>query len=239
VSDRLQLSLYANYAKTRAYLNNIDGTTASPEAFAEVQADPDSPLHASKYVGTSVELIYRILSPYTDPFGFAVYVEPTVGPGLRELESKLIFQKNFLDDRLVLAGNITIAQEMRYLPGDPAAAPTDAEFLPRWDRETDVNFNIGASYRFASNWSAGLELLNEREWSSFSLRPENRTNSAYFLGPNIHYGGRRFFVTATFLKQMHGARDYANPPPGFIFDGRTDADDFERFRWRVKAGFYF
>ena len=239
LTDRLQVSLYANYAKTKTNLNNVDGTTAPPESFAEVQADPNSPLNASKYVGTSLEFIYRIWSPYTDPFGFALYIEPTIGRGLRELESKLVFQKNFLDDRLVFAGNITVAQEMRYLPGDPTAASDSEDALSHWDRETDVNFNIEASYRFARNWSAGLEFLNEREYSSFSLRPQNRTNSAYYFGPTIHYGGKQFFFTATFLEQLRGARDYANPPPGFIVDGRTYADDFERYRLRVKAGFFF
>ena len=66
-----------------------------------------------------------------------------------------------------------------------------------------------------------------------------RNNVAYFVGPNIHYGGKNFFVTATFLVQLPWAKDYANPPPGFIVHGITNADDFEKYRLRLKAGFYF
>jgi hypothetical protein len=68
-----------------------------------------------------MEGIWRLASPYTAPVGVAVYVEPTVGRNLRELESKLILQKNFLDDKLVFAANLTLAQEGRYLPADPEA----------------------------------------------------------------------------------------------------------------------
>ena len=31
--------------------------------------------------------------------------------------------------------------------------------------------------------------------------------------------------------------DYANPPPGFVAGGRNYADDFERFRVRLKFGY--
>ena len=82
---------------------------------------PDDHLNESKYVGVSLEGIYRVLSPYIHPIGLALYLEPTVGPGLRELESRLILQKNFLDDTLVIAVNLTVAQELRQLAGDPDA----------------------------------------------------------------------------------------------------------------------
>jgi uncharacterized protein DUF6662 len=139
----------------------------------------------------------------------------------------------------VIAANLTIAQELRQLPADPEAESGSKEAGQHWDRETDVNFGLGVSYRFMSNWSAGFEFLNEREFSSFSLSAPNRTNVAYFLGPTLHYGGKNFFVTLTWLGQLKGARDYANPPPGFIVDGRTNADDFEMHRIRLKVDFYF
>jgi hypothetical protein len=187
-----------------------------------------------------VEGIYRFLSPYTSPIGMALYVEPTIGPNLRELETRLIVQRNFHDDRLVIAGNITLAQELRRLPGDPSADPGSDEFVRHWDRESDVNFGIAASYRFAANWSAGAEFLNEREWAGFNpFDAGQRTNVAYYAGPSLHYGGRRFFVTGTLLVQLPWASDHANPAPGFVVDGYTNADDFERYRLRFKAGFYF
>jgi hypothetical protein len=240
VTDRFQAAIYANYAWTRTYHNNVDGTTAPPESFAEASPDPDSVFKDSKFVGVSLEGIYRILSPYTDPVGLAIYFEPTVGKGLWEMETRAILQKNFFDDRLVTAFNVTVAQEGRHLPPDPSADPGTAEASEHWDHETDLNFGFAASYRFISNWSIGAEFLNEREFSAFTFNTTNRTNVAYYLGPTVHYGGRRFFVTATFLKQMHGAKDYANSgADSFVVNGITNADDFEKYRLRIKIGYYF
>lgn len=236
VTDRFQVAMYANYEKTNANRNNVDGTTLAPESFADYSYDANSRFNESRFQGLSFEGIYRIWSPYTDPIGLALYFEPTVGPNLRELESKVIVQKNFLDDRLVFAGNLTLAQEMRWMRDDLNGNGESAH----WDHETDLNLGIGVSYRFASNWSAGFELEHEREYSSFSVQDKYRTNVATYLGPNIHYGGKNFFVTATFLTQIGGGKDYASDPgSSFVVGGRNYADDFEKDRLRVKAGYYF
>ena len=174
------------------------------------------------------------------PVGLAVYFEPTIGPQTRELESRLILQKNFLDDQLVFAFNATVAQEWRYLHGDPSAPLGSEEAADHWDKETDVNFGLATSYRFASNWSAGLELINEREWAGLDPFHANmRTNVAYYWGPTLHYAGEHLFATLTVLDQLPWAKDYANPPPGFVVGGRNYADDFERFRVRLKFGYFF
>jgi len=208
----------------------------APESFADYSYDAGSRFDESRFQGFSFEGIYRILSPYTDPIGLALYVEPTVGPNLRELESKAIVQKNFLDDRLVFAANLTLAQEMRWMKTDLNGSGEPAS----WDRETDLNLGIGVSYRFAPNWSAGIELEHEREYSSFHLSKKYRTNVATYLGPNIHYGGKDFFVTATFLTQVGGGKDYASDAgSSFVVGGRNYADDFEKDRLRIKAGYYF
>ncbi|MGR4865782.1 DUF6662 family protein [Caulobacter sp. LARHSG274] len=240
LTDRLQASAYLNLAYADVYHNDPDGLTAPPEIFADYSTDPDKRMKRGRFEGISGELIYRLASPYTAPVGFAVYIEPTIGPRTRELESRAILQKNFHDDRVVLAANLTVGQEWRYLQGDPGADPGSVELNDHWDKETDVNFGLAGSYRFRANWSTGLELLNEREWAGLNpFKSEHRNNVAYYFGPNIHYGGEHYFVTATFLKQLHGAKDYANPPPGFIIGGITNADDFEKYRLRLKAGFYF
>ena len=240
VTDKFQAAIYANYATTRTFHNNVDGATSPPESFAEAFPGADEHYRDSKFVGVSVEGIYRIMSPYTDPFGLAVYLEPTVGKDLWEMETRIILQKNFLDDRLVAAFNITVGQEARRLPADPSAAPGDVEASRHWDHETDVNFGFAASYRFVSNWSLGAEFLNEREFSSFAIKSDTRSNSAYYFGPTLHYGGKDFFITAAFLKQLRGAKDYANSgADSFVVNGISNADDFEKYRLRIKAGFYF
>ncbi|MBI1179503.1 MAG: hypothetical protein GC201_03030 [Alphaproteobacteria bacterium] len=240
LTNNLQLSGYVNYDYANVYHNAPDGTTVPPEVFADYTADPDARFEKWRFEGVSAEAIWRVLSPYTAPVGIALYVEPTIGPRTREVENRLIIQKNFYDDRIVLAFNFTWALELRKLQGDPEAEPGSRDARIHWDRETDINFGLAASYRFAANWSAGLEFLNEREFASLNpFKGGVANNVAYYFGPNIHYGGRRFFVTATFLFQLPWAKDYANPPPGFIVHGITNADDFEKYRLRIKAGFYF
>jgi hypothetical protein len=242
LSDALQIAGYLNWEWAHAHDNNvIDGTTLPPETFANVAlSDPNEDFRLTKFTGIAGEAIYRVLSPYIDPLGLALYIEPTIGPQLRELESRLILQKNFLDDQLVFAFNVTMAQEWRFLHGDPNAAPTDEEFFDHWDNETDVNFAIAGSYRFAANWSAGLELVNEREWAGFNpFDSSMRTNVAYYFGPTLHYADEHMFATLTLIDQLAWGSDLANPPPNFVVGGRNYADDFERFRMRLKFGYYF
>lgn len=231
LTDRLQVAFYANYVWAEAYHNGPFEETTPPEPLSYDKPGPDDHYNARRFVGFSGEAIYRIWSPYTDPLGVAVYVEPTVGPAFRELETKLILQKNFFDDRLVTAFNFTYAPEWRYDTDDND--PT----RKKWGYETDVNLNLAASYRFAPNWSAGLELLNEHEYNSYDFSKES--NDGYFVGPVIHYGGKQFFVTATFLEQLPWASTHSDTVPGAIVGRRIYDNDFEKYRIRIKAGWYF
>lgn len=241
LTDTLQLAAYLDYEYAEANHDGIDRSTFQPETFAEVTIDPTKRFSLTKFTGISAEAIYRILSPYTDPVGLAVYMEPTIGPATRELESRVILQKNFMDDRLVIAFNTTIAQELRHLQGDPTAPPGSDDAVNHWDKETDVNFGLAASYRFAEDWTAGLEFQHEREWAGFDpLAGHNATNAAFYTGPTIHYGGEHFYATFTVLDQLPWGGDSANDPPdSFVVGGRNYADDFERFRVRLKFGWYF
>lgn len=230
LSDRLQVALYANYAWAQAYHNGPLGATTPSEQFSTAQPGPDDQFRAAHYIGTSVEAIYRVLSPYTDPVGLALYIEPTSGAQFREVESKVILQKNYFDDQLILACNLTYAPEWRYLP-DYSGIHSN------WQEETDVNVNFAASYRFRQNWSAGFEFLNEREYNSYNFT--QWTNSGYYFGPSIHFGGKRFFVTAVFLEQLPWATVHGATIPGAVVGGRDFDNDFEKFRVRIKTGFYF
>jgi hypothetical protein len=79
--------------------------------------------------------------------------------------------------------------------------------------------------------------LNEHEYNSFTFTKES--NSGYFLGPVVHYGGERFFVTVTALWQMPWASAHSDTVPGALVGGFIGDNDFERFRLRVKAGYTF
>ncbi len=229
LTDSLQTAIYANYAWSRAYHNGPFGATTPPEPFSYDIPGPDEHYRATRFVGVSGEIIYRILSPYTDALGVAIYEEPTVGPGFFELETKLILQKNFLDDRLIFAFNYTYAPELRYV-SDTAGGPK------KWQEETDTNAYFAGSFRFRANWSAGFEFLNEREYNSYNY--SRATNSGFFLGPSFHYGGKKFFDTATFLEQLPWARTHGDTVPGAIVGARDFDNDFEKYRVRIKLGFY-
>src|SRR5437588_9462206 len=239
-NDNLQIAGYLNYAWAEAQNDNvIDHTTLLPAAFASSAVGPHEYFRQTKLTGVSGEVIYRLLSPYLDPLGLAFYFKLAVGSGLRELNSRLILQKNFLDDRLVLAANLVAVQQTRFLHANPAAPPASDRARNHWEDGSAVQFGLGTSYRFISNWSAALEFVNEREWTGLSpFSSRRRTNDAYYFGPSLHYADEHFFGTLTFLDQLPWASDFANPEPNFVVGGRNYARNFERFRVRLKFGYY-
>lgn len=230
LTDNVQLAAYAIYDWAQAFHNGPGGATTPPEPFVYDTPDPDARWHAARYVGTALEGIYRVLSPYTAPVGLALYEEPTVGQAFVESESKVILQKNFLDDTMVFAFNFTYAPEWRHV------LDTDGSRYI-WNEETDINAGLAGSYRFMPNWSAGFEFLNEREYNSYDFK--RLSNCGYYLGPSIHYGGKAFFVTTSLLEQMPWAGSHTDTVDGAIVGGRTFDNDFEKYRVRVKLGYYF
>src|SRR6266853_4185692 len=84
VTDRLQTALYLNYGGVNALHNRPDGTTG-PGAFVPDDVDPDARYRKQLFESVSSEWIYRVLSPYKDPIGLALYIEPSWGPDKREL----------------------------------------------------------------------------------------------------------------------------------------------------------
>jgi hypothetical protein len=238
VSENLQVSGYLIYDWTQAYHNGPDGTTTAPEQYSAYFPGPDA--HFSKWLfqGFAGEVLWRVASPYTDPVGIALYIEPIVGPHFRELEVKGIFQKNYMDDRLVVVGNMTWAPEFRPVPGDPYADSTDIASRPNLNIETDLNFGVGASYRFAPKWSAGAEIQTEREINGMNIFDHKQwMGVAYYAGPTLHYADKSFFATLTWWQQLPFAKNYMDSS---VIVHHYDEDvDFERTRVRLKVGYYF
>ena len=228
--DNFQVALYQTYDSTSAYHNGPFGQTTPAEQFSYYSPSPDAHFDASKFIGVSGEAIYRLWSPYTHKIGIAVYNEPTFGAGFIEDEAKLILQRNFRDDRLVLVANGTYAPEWRRIR-DPDSGRTDM------NEETDANIDLGVSYRFMSKWSAAFEVYNEREFNSYNFTHES--NSGYYLGPTLHYAGKNFFVTANYDQQMPWASHHVDTVDGGIVSGRIVDNDFEKHRVRIKTGWYF
>lgn len=140
--------------------------------------------------GGSAEVIWRLTNPVTSPIGVGLYFEPSIGTLSESVELRLLLQSNFLDDRLILAANF-IAETEKF-KFDPAETIYESSF--------DIRY--GASYRFAPNWFAGVEgrFHNDFEGSWYGKQIQR----ANFIGPNLHYGGKDFWVTAAWLYQLGG-----------------------------------
>jgi len=165
------------------------------------------------YKGFSAEVKYQLLNPYTQPVGIALYFEPSYSPTEQELEYKLIFSKN-IGDKWVLAANATFEQEWERENGQT-------------ERESVLEFTFGGAYRFTPNWSVGLEARYHSVYQGSTLN--DRLASAWFLGPNIHYGTSRWWATFTLLPQISG-----NPS-----DGHINTTEHQIFEARLIFGINF
>lgn len=202
ITDNFQAAFYVNYGHLNA-------------AGAPDDDDPDGATgftRTTSYLqGYSFEFIYRLLSPITDPVGLAFYMEPEIHlhdphNGLQyshtySTEYRILLQKNFLDDQLILAFNTVLEIEfIRFLGQD------------NWRGELDWNNELGASYRVAPNWYLGLELRNHNEIGDF----RKHEHSVYWAGPAIHYGGPKLWATLGIMKQIYGTPNGTDTNGTFI-----------------------
>ena len=225
VTDRLQTAVYLNYASLSTLHNRPEGATG-PGAFVPDNVDPDARYSRSFFQSFSNEWIYRVFSPYKDPIGVALYLEPTWGPDERELETKLIVQKNFFDDRLVWAANLTAAAEKERFHGE-------------WEREGKLELTTGLAYQFAPRWHAGLEYRHHRGYEGRGFSAAKRLYAANFIGPSLHYAAQGWWITASFLTQLANAKAYKDEAREDIVGGRFYGEHHERCELRLRLGFAF
>ncbi|MFL6658195.1 MAG: hypothetical protein ACJ8GW_09000 [Massilia sp.] len=247
ISDRWTVSLYANAYRVNARDNNSVASRNNYTAIGDGdEVSGGGPVTAGPYVpnalalplpsahyrksgfdSLSVESIYQLLSPYKDSMGLAAYVEATAGPKTRELELKLLAQKNLLNDKLVLAANVAIELEReKWLSDTP-------------EKETTLTFSGGASYQVAAGWRLGLEMRNERVWEGgYTLAAGRRDYAAWFAGPTAHYAGRGFFVTAGYSQQLPWATAYSAAARDELVEHRVYKAS-EKGTVRVLAGLSF
>ena len=224
MSDNWQLALYVNSSDINAYRNGIDGQTSGPHVDPPQGFDTTKRFHTSKVETVSVESIWRLKNPVTDGYGLALYLEPEVGPHERELEGRVILQKNFLDDRLIVAGNITGTIEREKPPHTTTI-----------ERATTLDLTAGVSYRFANNWSAGLEARNHNEFEGYGYGRQQ--HSAWFLGPNIHYAAKRWWVTAAWRQQLPFVHAFTAEQRDVVVGDRIYGSEHARNEFMVKFGF--
>lgn len=216
-TDRAQASLYLNFAR-----HDIAGSAPIEDGQPEY---PDR--HNTRFSGVQASFKYNVLSPVKDPIGLALYIEPgysrvhkVSGRPQRErsIEFKLIAQKNFLDDQLVWAFNLTPELEWRRF------TDTDEK-----ERELELEATTGLSYRFAPKWFAGIEARYHSEYPDFA----HREHWALFAGPTLHYGDKHWWATLTWLPQIKGS------PADPARSDRLHLDEHEKSEIRFKLGYNF
>ena len=224
IRDNLQVAFYFNTGTQDARHAPDDDDPNGATGFTR---------HNAYVQSISTEFIYRVLSPVKDGIGLAFYLEPEYDfydlhnglkyDGSAELEFRILLQKNFFDDQLILAYNlIAEAETIRF------------KDKPERNSELDFNNEIGLSYRFAANWYAGLEARNHNELGNF----HHHEHSVYWAGPALHYGGQRFWVTFGVLRQVYG------DPSGVDENGTPIGDHLflrshEKWEYTLKMGVPF
>ncbi|MEO5774540.1 MAG: DUF6662 family protein [Sphingomicrobium sp.] len=216
VTDRFSVAGYANFASHHIR----DGADRTDRDFA--------------FQGLSAEFKYQVLSPYKDGFGLTLYAEPAWsrihGGGEKgtelELEFKALLQKNFLDDRLIWAGNLTFEPEWEK---ETAIDPITGNIEAEWEKELKLHASTGLSYRVANGWYAGVEGRYSSVYPNWT-EGLHRETYAVFAGPAIHYAGKKVWATLSFQPQLFGS-----PSPG---DNRA-LDEFEKRELRLKVGYNF
>ena len=208
-TDRLQGSFYLNAIK-----HDISNVTDF--------SDRDQ----FRFNGFQGSLKYSLKSPYKDGYGLAVYLEPgykrySAKSGDREdiffLEPKLIIQKNFLDDSLILAANFSAEFEREHNRDEN-----------EWESELELQFSTGLSYRFAPNWFVGVEAVATSAFER--MRLDELGEYGIFAGPNLHYANKQWWATLTVLPQLTGWPET---------NGSRDLEHFEKLQVRLKVGVNF
>lgn len=219
VTDRFTVSGYAKFAS-----HHIRGLDPDFERTDRNLA----------FQGLSAEFKYNVLSPYKDGIGLTLYAEPEWSQ-IHSVESekgteyglelKAILQKNFLDDKLIWAANLTFEPEWEKEKEEVVPGVTESE----WEKELKLELSSGLSYRVAPGWYAGIEGRYASVYPDWT-NGLHRETYALFAGPAIHYGGKKWWATLSYQPQLFGA-----PSPG-----RSLAlEEYEKRELRLKIGYNF
>jgi hypothetical protein len=200
LSDQIQLAAAAEYDWTRARDHRVPGLPAiSGTAFDAIRA----------------EMIYQAMNVYFDPLGVGLLVSPGVGRNSRNLETKLLLQKNFINDRLRAVVNLG------------AEIGTERED-GAWSDVSALTFDAGIAYNITWNFSAALEFNVEHDFSGLLLNSRAvPTTTSFYVGPTIQYVTAPWKVTLGAQAQLPWASD-ATHTPGSLDNGFLP--DAERFR---------
>jgi len=216
---------------------------------------PGANQYGLKPSGVEAKLKYNFLSAAKDPVGLSgtfslvqLWRDPHSGldKDTTQAEFGLQLQKLLLDDQLTLMANTGL--EATYAKRAPLSSATQAsadaaiqaltndpsasfEWATEPEMEIEFKLGAGASYRFAPNWSAGIETLYETEFET----EVGQERWSVFAGPSIHYGGKQWWATLTWFEQLAGGKEK------YINQANDDLHLIEKTRHelRFKLGYNF
>lgn len=189
--------------------------------------------------GVEAAFKYNFLSPAKDDVGLATYfsidydwLDAHSGQDKDKLsfELSLLLQKYFQEGQLVWVAN-TGLESTHATRGELDNLPADFEWPTFPEMEIEWKFGTGLTYRFAPNWYIGAELLYETEFET----EVGQERWSVFAGPSLHYGGKAWWATFTWLPQVEGG--------GEQYDGQPDTSlhliEKTEQEVRLKVGFNF
>lgn len=215
---------------------------------------PGANQYGLKPSGIEGKLKYNFLSAAKDPVGLSgtfalvqLWRDPHSGldKDTTKAEFGLQLQQLALDDQLTLVANTGF--EATYAKRAPLDAATQAsadeamvalsgpgstfEWPTEPEMEIEFKLGAGASYRFAPNWSAGLEALYETEFET----EVGQERWSVFAGPSIHYGSKNWWATLTWFEQLAGGKEqYINQA-----DDNLHLIEKTKHELRLKLGYNF
>lgn len=218
-TDSIQTGVYVSSAYLNASGAPDDNDSLGNEGFSRNKGY----LHA-----ISAEFAYRAFDPEADFVGLAFYFEPSLLLADRrngnriydgvENEYRLIFQKNFFENRLLVVYNMVL--ELEFYRYDDRETPFTGEL--EWNHE------LGVTYRFGENWFAGLEVRNENELENLYAHG----HSIVWFGPSFYWEQKSWWASFGVLKQVFGE------PNGPNEEGSQRGDGYylhSREMWEMTA----
>lgn len=213
ITDRLTVSIEAMFFKHDYSVNDPE-----LQPMYDTQGGEDERFKQTQFGGYEVSFKYNVLSPYKDAFGLSLglgyerrekYRLDGAGVNQNSYVTSIFLQKNFLDDTLVVAGNLKTEFERRKSPGV-------------LEEEISLDMSVGVSYRFSPRWFVGMEWRQQSDYlnpqeegefnpdldrSSFDLgdfRVGSRHQYGQYLGPTLHYADEGWWATVGALWQIKG-----------------------------------
>lgn len=171
-------------------------------------------LESSQSMSISSEWKYQLLNPVTDPIGFGLYGEITLGTNETELEGKLLFDKRF--DKFLAAFNAVYEQEWE---SEIEHGKVENE------AETKTEFNLGLAYFLTNHFTVGVEARLHSE-----IKDGKTEHSAIFAGPALSYSTDGWWATLTLMPQLASLEEKT--------DGSLDLKEYEKMQARLILAFH-